>query len=163
MNKSALILANVLMLFTSVTFADQIKVDIASTGDPSKSFGQVTFEDSPYGLLIKPNLKQLSAGLHGFHIHQKPSCENRGMSAGGHFDPEETNSHQGPYGKGHLGDLPILYVNQQGAADTTTLAPRLKTTDLKGHTIMIHEGGDTYSDVPPLGGGGARIACGVIP
>jgi Cu-Zn family superoxide dismutase len=29
---------------------------------------------------------------------------------------------------------------------------------------MIHEGGDNYSDQPkPLGGGGARIACGVIP
>jgi Cu-Zn family superoxide dismutase len=28
---------------------------------------------------------------------------------------------------------------------------------------MIHEGGDNYSDEPaPLGGGGARIACGVI-
>jgi hypothetical protein len=29
---------------------------------------------------------------------------------------------------------------------------------------MIHEGGDNYADAPkPLGGGGARIACGVIP
>jgi Cu-Zn family superoxide dismutase len=28
---------------------------------------------------------------------------------------------------------------------------------------MIHAGGDTYSDMPaPLGGGGARLACGVI-
>ena len=29
---------------------------------------------------------------------------------------------------------------------------------------MIHAGGDNYSDEPqPLGGGGGRIACGVIP
>jgi Cu-Zn family superoxide dismutase len=28
---------------------------------------------------------------------------------------------------------------------------------------MVHTGGDNYSDTPaPLGGGGARIACGVI-
>jgi superoxide dismutase, Cu-Zn family len=28
---------------------------------------------------------------------------------------------------------------------------------------MIHAGGDNYADQPqPLGGGGARIACGVI-
>jgi Cu-Zn family superoxide dismutase len=28
---------------------------------------------------------------------------------------------------------------------------------------MIHEGGDNYADEPkPLGGGGARIACGVV-
>ena len=36
--------------------------------------------------------------------------------------------------------------------------------DFLGRSIMIHEGGDSYSDKPaPLGGGGARIACGVIP
>jgi Cu-Zn family superoxide dismutase len=29
---------------------------------------------------------------------------------------------------------------------------------------MIHAGGDNYSDEPaPLGGGGARVACGVVP
>jgi Cu-Zn family superoxide dismutase len=28
---------------------------------------------------------------------------------------------------------------------------------------MIHEGGDNYRDTPePLGGGGGRIACGVV-
>ena len=34
---------------------------------------------------------------------------------------------------------------------------------LRGKSVMIHGGGDNYSDQPaPLGGGGARIACGVI-
>jgi Copper/zinc superoxide dismutase (SODC) len=34
--------------------------------------------------------------------------------------------------------------------------------DVKGRSVMIHAGGDNYSDQPaPLGGGGARIACGV--
>jgi Cu/Zn superoxide dismutase len=34
--------------------------------------------------------------------------------------------------------------------------------DVRGHSIMIHAGGDNYSDQPELfGGGGARIACGV--
>jgi len=27
---------------------------------------------------------------------------------------------------------------------------------------MIHAGGDNYTDEPALGGGGARVACGVI-
>jgi Cu-Zn family superoxide dismutase len=27
---------------------------------------------------------------------------------------------------------------------------------------MIHNGGDNYSDTPQLGGGGARMVCGVI-
>jgi Cu-Zn family superoxide dismutase len=34
---------------------------------------------------------------------------------------------------------------------------------IRGKALMIHAGGDNYSDRPaPLGGGGARIACGVI-
>jgi Cu-Zn family superoxide dismutase len=43
------------------------------------------------------------------------------------------------------------------------VAPRLTVADIKGRAIMIHAHGDNYSDDPkPLGGGGARIACGVI-
>ena len=42
-------------------------------------------------------------------------------------------------------------------------ANRLKVADVKGRALMIHAGGDNYSDQPkPLGGGGARVACGVI-
>jgi Cu-Zn family superoxide dismutase len=34
---------------------------------------------------------------------------------------------------------------------------------VKGKALMIHAGGDNYADQPkPLGGGGDRIACGVI-
>ena len=34
---------------------------------------------------------------------------------------------------------------------------------LKGKALIIHAGGDNYSDRPaPLGGGGARVACGLI-
>jgi Cu-Zn family superoxide dismutase len=45
----------------------------------------------------------------------------------------------------------------------TLTAPRLKVADAEGRALMIHAGGDNYSDQPkPLGGGGARIACGVV-
>lgn len=125
--------------------------------------GQVSFEDSKYGLIIIPKLSNLPAGLHGFHIHQHPDCSHHGMSAGGHLDPKVTDSHQGPYGEGHLGDLPILVVTSTGEANTPMLAPRLTTQDIQGRAIMIHEGGDNYSDSPPLGGGGSRIGCGKIP
>lgn len=126
-------------------------------------FGKVMFEDTEYGLLIKPKLSQLPEGIHGFHFHQNSDCSGSGMKAGGHFDPTHSNSHQGPYGQGHLGDLPTLIVNSKGEAAITTLAPRLKTKDIQGHSIMIHAGGDNYSDRPELnGGGGARLGCGVI-
>lgn len=44
------------------------------------------------------------------------------------------------------------------------LAPRLKSlADVDNRALMVHAGGDNHSDHPqPLGGGGARIVCGVI-
>jgi len=64
---------------------------------------------------------------------------------------------------GHLGDLPALTVGADGTASAAVIAPRLKMADLKGRSLMIHAGGDNYSDTPsPLGGGGARAACGVV-
>jgi Cu-Zn family superoxide dismutase len=63
--------------------------------------------------------------------------------------------HEGPYGNGHLGDLPALYANGDGTATHPVLAPRIKIADLKGRSLIIHAGGDNYSDHPKaLGGGG---------
>lgn len=125
--------------------------------------GTVKLTDTPYGVLITPNLF-LSAGLHGFHLHENPSCEDMGMGAGGHLDPSHTGKHLGPYNpNGHLGDLPVLFVNKHGVANVPMLAPRLKLSDMKEHALMIHYGGDNYADYPQkLGGGAARIACGVV-
>jgi Cu-Zn family superoxide dismutase len=62
-----------------------------------------------------------------------------------------------------MGDLPVLEVAADGTAQLTLTAPRLTVPDARGRALMIHAGGDNYSDQPePLGGGGPRIACGVI-
>ncbi len=134
--------------------------------------GEVTITETPYGLVFKPSLSGLPSGIHGFHVHQNPSCDplnkdgkmEPALAAGGHWDPEKTGKHEGPYGEGHLGDLPALYVNADGRADYPVLAPRIKTlAEVRGHALMVHVGGDNHSDHPaPLGGGGVRMACGVI-
>ncbi|MBY6030828.1 superoxide dismutase family protein [Halomonas sp. DP8Y7-1] len=150
--------------------ATEVEMHRVSTDGVGDSVGTITFEDSDHGLLITPALEGLDTGIHGLHVHVNPDCspaEKDGevvaaAAAGGHYDPEETGTHQGPYGDGHLGDLPALSVGQQGEATLTTLAPRVKESDLSGRAIMIHAGGDNYSDEPHLGGGGARVACGVI-
>jgi len=129
-----------------------------------KSIGTVTFTDTPHGLLIQTQLSELTPGNHGFHVHTNPNCTDNGNSAGGHLDPMKTGKHEGPYGHGHLGDLPVLWANQAGEADETLIAPHLTTSDIAEHSLMIHAGGDNYSDQPKaLGGGGTRVACGVIP
>ena len=159
--KESVIIGILSLFIISTSHAATISSELYATN--GASLGQVSFEDSKYGLLIKPKLTGLPVGLHGFHIHQHPDCGDNGMSAGGHFDPGSTNSHQGPYGAGHLGDLPVLATNSNGEANIPLLAPRLTTKDIQGHAIMIHGGGDNYSDTPPLGGGGTRIGCGKIP
>lgn len=162
MNKLVLI-TTAAIFSASIGHTAQITSMIYGTNDTTNPLGTVTFLDTQYGLLITPHLRALSPGLHGLHLHQHANCGDHGTSAGAHYDPKNTNSHQGPYGDGHLGDLPVLYVDAKGAANTPTLAPRLKTDDLKGLSVMIHADGDNYSDTPPLGGGGARMACGTVP
>jgi Cu-Zn family superoxide dismutase len=145
-------------------------VDIKGVGAP---VGTVEFSPAPggKGVVITPHLKGLPPGVHGFHLHEFANCgakEKDGkMSAaemaGDHYDPKKTKAHQGPAGNGHLGDLPPLTVDAQGNANQAVTAPRLSMKDLGRRSIVIHEGGDNQSDQPkPNGGGGARIACGVI-
>jgi Cu-Zn family superoxide dismutase len=150
----------------------EVPMSIATDQGAGETIGTITITQTPYGLLFTPDLKNLPSGLHGFHIHENASCAplekdnvmTPALAAGGHFDPKHTGEHQGPYGAGHLGDLPALYVDDKGIAQTPVLAPRIKTlSEIKNTAIMIHVGGDNYSDHPhPLGGGGARLVCGVI-
>ncbi len=154
------------LLIASVAQADSITVELYKTAPVQArgaSVGSIHFTDTQYGLLIAPKLHDLPRGTHGFHLHKNPSCANQGDAAGPHFDPLIKNQHLGPYKEGHLGDLPALYIKRKGTDTHSVLAPRLKVSDLKGHSLIIHAGGDNYSDQPlPLGGGGARIACGVV-
>lgn len=135
------------------------------------ALGTVRLVETRYGLALYPNLRGLSAGLHGFHVHENGSCEpaqrdgkpEPALAAGGHLDPAQSKKHGEPWGDGHLGDLPALYVAPDGTATQPVLAPRLKLADVRNKALMVHVGGDNHADHPaPLGGGGARVACGVI-
>jgi superoxide dismutase, Cu-Zn family len=158
---------------TSAVSAEELVIHVNAVNEQGigKDIGTITASDSPYGLLLVPQLSGLTPGIHG-HIHQNPVCSPAmkdgkrvaARTAGGHLDPAGTGRHEGPYGKGHLGDLLALYAGNDGNATLPVMAPRLKGADLKGHSVMIHAGGDNYSDQPEkLGGGGARVACGVVP
>jgi Cu-Zn family superoxide dismutase len=57
-----------------------------------------------------------------------------------------------------------LFVTADGRATHPVLAPRLRVSDLRGRSLMVHAGGDNHADHPEkLGGGGPRMACGVVP
>ena len=144
---------------------------LQKTGTGEK-IGTIKAEDTRYGTLFTPDLRGLSTGLHGFHVHQNADCSAArkagetvpGLAAGGHYAPKSSENHAGPYERNsHLGDLPALYVDAQGTSNHPVLAPRLEVSDLHGRSLMIHSGGDNYADQPQkLGGGGPRVACGVV-
>lgn len=174
MMKKILVAALALAAVAEAQEAASLKVAVAlldAAGD--RAIGEVVVTESPYGLVFTPALSGLTPGLHGFHIHENPSCAPgekdgktvMGLGAGGHWDPKASGKHGFPWqDDAHLGDLPALFVDAEGNAHYAVLAPRLKSLDeIKGRALMIHEGGDNHADHPaPLGGGGARMACGVI-
>ncbi|MDP1573704.1 MAG: superoxide dismutase family protein [Coxiellaceae bacterium] len=150
-------------LFVSTALHATVVVDMFSTKPDHQKIGDIIFKNKKNGLMIFPDLKGLPPGEHGFHLHEYASCDNAGMAAGGHYDPLQLKKHLGPYHQGHQGDLPKLFVDKNGIAHHPSFAPHLAEKNICGHAVMIHAGGDNYSDEPkPLGGGGERIACGFV-
>jgi superoxide dismutase, Cu-Zn family len=179
MTKLTMVAMGVLIVFAAPTAEAAkarkpitVRVNFIDADGIGKPAGTITIKEAAGGLELDTNLKGLQPGEHGFHLHEKGSCapaEKEGKpaaggAAGGHYDPADTKVHKGPGGGGHKGDLPKLEVDAKGAAIAKLTVPGLTLAEVRGKALVIHEGGDNYSDTPkPLGGGGARIACGVIP
>ena len=155
-------------LVTGIAAAQQLTVDINKVSDAGvgEKIGTVTIAENKQG----SSLKVAVSGKHGFHVHEKGDCAaamkdgkmEPGAAAGSHYDPDGKKSHKGPQGAGHKGALPALIANAKGVNQTVT-APKLKLSDVRGRALVIHEGGDNYTDNPENGGGKGRIACGVVP
>jgi len=169
MNAIKILLAIVLCTYASLSVAEQATVTMRQVDSKGSgnSVGTIRVADHKDGLALLPKLKGLPSGEHGFHVHDNPSCQPMekdgqnvaGLAAGGHYDPEKAGKHASPMGKGHRGDLPALVVDDKGMATKRMVAPRLKVSDLKGRSLMIHAGGDNYSDDPQPLGGGWRTDC----
>lgn len=169
--KTAKLIALGLLAMPCLAMADvTVKMNLVDDKGIGRAVGEVVASQTAYGVVFTPALIGLTPGLHGFHVHENASCEPKekdgkmvpALAAGAHYDPAKSARHGTPWGDGHLGDLPALYVDAAGNANQPVLAPRLKLDDLKGRSLMIHLGGDNHADHPaPLGGGGARVGCGV--
>lgn len=132
-------------------------------GDP---IGWARFTQDATGTLhLTVHVGGLVPGRHGIHIHSTGDCVPFG-DAGGHLNPDG-NAHglENPAGP-HDGDLPNLRVNPAGIGVLSTRTDRANLStdsilDGNGSAIVIHEMPDNQYD-QPIGGSGARIACGVI-
>ena len=131
----------------------------------SETTGTVTFSQKADGMLVVADVKGLSPGKHGFHIHEFGDCSQLdGKSAGGHFNPTSKN-HGGPESEDrHVGDLGNLIANADGTAHyewTDKLLSFSGPNSILGRAIIVHADEDDLTS-QPTGNAGARLACGVI-
>ena len=135
-----------------------------------KDVGSATLTQTPNGVLIALDLRDLPAGEHAFHVHQKGVCDAAAKftSAGGHFEPAGKKHGYMTEGGPHSGDMPNQFVAKDGSLranvfnSAVTLgsgANSLFGTD--GTALVIHAKADDYKS-QPAGDAGDRIACGVI-
>ncbi len=129
--------------------------------------GLATLTATPNGTLINAEFTGLPAGIHAFHVHAVGKCEPPFDSAGPHFNPTHA-AHGIAIGPGHAGDLPNLFVPQDGRVHVELLAPGLNIRDgadsvfdADGAALVVHQNADDYK-TDPAGAAGERIACGVI-
>ena len=131
--------------------------------------GQATFEQAPTGVLVFVDVRDLPPGAHGIHLHAVGACTPDFKAATGHINPEKVeHGLRNPNGPDN-GDLPNLYVAQDGTAQAeffTTLVsvsggtmPALLDED--GSAVIIHANPDDHL-TQPIGGAGGRIGCGII-
>ena len=168
-------LAAMLWVVSGPAWAEDLTVPMTllTRAGPGVSIGQIIVRQTPDGATFQLGLRKLPPGPHGFHIHENGECGPTmmngiaipGGASGRHWDPADAFKHAGPTGDGHLGDLPAIDVADDGTATQALNGPRIKEIDkIRGRALVIAMGGDNYSDKPEInGGGGGRLACGVIP
>jgi Cu-Zn family superoxide dismutase len=132
----------------------------------STSTGTVTFTQRGDKVIVDAKLSGLSAGPHGFHIHEKGDCSAAdAMSAGGHFNPTGKPHGNPMSGEHHLGDMPALEADAAGNATLSIALDGIAigggAGDIVGKSVIVHKDPDDYK-TQPTGNSGARVACGVI-
>lgn len=57
----------------NLAYADQVTIPMHLTDESQTLVGTITTNDTPYGLLLTPNLSKLTpdltSGVHGVHVH----------------------------------------------------------------------------------------------
>ena len=142
----------------------------AAVIDPEGAvIGQATFEQTPTGVLVFVDVRDLPPGAHGIHLHAVGSCTPNFKAATGHINPGNVaHGLRNPDGPDN-GDLPNLYVARDGTARAEFFTTRVSVSggtmpallDEDGSAVIIHESPDDHL-TQPIGGAGGRIGCGII-
>ncbi|CAK8680273.1 unnamed protein product [Clavelina lepadiformis] len=149
-------------------------VDAVCVLKGEKGSGTINFTQAGDGEPVKitGTLTNLSAGKHGFHIHEFGDHTNGCTSTGGHFNPEKVDhgAPTDPPTKRHYGDLGNVMADESGKAEvnvTDNLVTLTGPNSVIGRAVVVHADEDDlgqggFSDSKTTGHAGGRLACGVI-
>ena len=160
-----------------------------------RSIGRVDFFDAPPGTKVRVQV-DLPPGIggraafHGFHLHANDDAINGNGCLGRATEPSKTwftsadahLDHAGHKHSDHGGDMPSVYVTNDGHGYLEFGTDRLSIADLTDRAVMLHAGPDNFGRVPvgntPTdytpnspeaikatqtgGNSGDRIACGLV-
>ena len=156
------------LFIVPTAFAVQGLAELKGTADGSSITGTVVFTEVEGGVNVNANVAGVQpAGKRGFHIHEFGSCADTGKSAGGHYNP--TQSEHGlvsadGHAKAHAGDLGNIEIKDDGTGALQGFLPGVKLTngehEIAGRAVILHEKEDDFGQ--PTGNAGGRVACGPI-
>ena len=156
--------------------------------------GSVAFADERHSdeteITVRVWRASTLAGFHGLHIHANDVSTNGDgciadttqpsatwfVSADGHWKKDATEVHAH-----HAGDLPSVFVNEDGTAKMRFVVDKLTPREVVGRAVVLHAGPDNFGNVPvgpgadqytpgatavaktqATGNAGDRFGCGVI-
>lgn len=160
-----LALAAALALTAATATADPLTVTL-KTGAGANA-GKATLAEAPKGVLLKVEATGLTPGWHGLHFHAKADCSKVDFtSAGAHTHAGADKAVHGLLNPAanESGDLPNLYAGADGTGNAevfTSLTTLKALQDADGSALVIHAAPDDHQ-AQPIGGAGARVACGEI-
>lgn len=139
--------------------------------DTGRTFGAVTFSQPATGgpTTVSVKLAGLPPGRHGLHVHEYGDISGGCMSAGAHWNPDNTD-HGGRSGVRHVGDLGNVNANSAGVVDeifNVADMPLMGPRGILGRALVLHFDEDdlglgSFADSKTTGHSGGRMACGVI-
>lgn len=140
-------------------------------GPNGEEIGTAQIQQVPQGVVIDIEVKGLTPGWHGLHIHEKADCTAPAFtSAGAHVHGEGAREHGFlTLSGGEPGDLPNLWVGADGTGKAQVFSNRLTLVgagraalwDDDGSAVVIHAARDDHF-TQPIGNSGARVACGAV-
>lgn len=153
--------------------AEESTTRVSLKAPDGADMGSAHLREGPSGVLMRLEMKGLTPGWHGIHLHETGACsDDKFQSAGSHINHAPDKKPHGllnPDGP-DFGDLPNVHADEDGVVNAevfTSLVSldgaggRPALRDENGSALVVHAKVDDHAS-QPIGGAGDRVACGVI-